>query len=141
MDLYIFSPFGPICWFCSLVLTKSNGKTHDTPMIPAIPPFIIFGSNLKYSNEKLFHQIIFPSLTRTVLTVPGPSSSLLILQNFFFLFELTQIVFVLEPQPLLLLPFFTVNKKKSRTKLSLASKSTTTWTTHFSMRSLKIFSF
>lgn len=46
IDLYIFSPFGPTCWFCNRVLTKSNGKTHDTPITPAIPPFMIFGSNL-----------------------------------------------------------------------------------------------
>lgn len=47
MELYIFSPFGPTCWFCNLVLTKSSGKTQDTPMIPAIPPFMILGTNLK----------------------------------------------------------------------------------------------
>jgi len=52
IDLYIFSPFGPICWFCKRVLTKSNGKTHDTPIIPAIPPFIIFGINLLKINRK-----------------------------------------------------------------------------------------
>lgn len=53
MDLYIFSPFGPICWFCKRVLTKSNGKTHDTPITPAIPPLIIFGSNLRRKRMKM----------------------------------------------------------------------------------------
>lgn len=47
IDLYIFSPLGPTCWFCRRVFTKSKGNTHDTPMIPAIPPFMIFGKSLK----------------------------------------------------------------------------------------------
>lgn len=46
IDLYIRSPFGPITWFCNLVLTKSSGNTTDTPIIPAMPPFIIFGTSL-----------------------------------------------------------------------------------------------
>lgn len=47
IDLYMHRPDGATCWFWSLVLTKSMGKTHVTPMIPAIPPLMIFGSNLK----------------------------------------------------------------------------------------------
>lgn len=47
IDLYIRSPFGPTIWFCNLVLTKSSGNTTDTPIIPAIPPFMIFGTSLK----------------------------------------------------------------------------------------------
>lgn len=47
MELYILDPSGATTWFWSLVLTKSNGKTQDTPMIPAIPPLIIFGRSLK----------------------------------------------------------------------------------------------
>jgi len=52
MLLYMRSPLGPICWFCSLVLTKSSGKTHVTPMIPAIPPLMIFGSRLQIEGIK-----------------------------------------------------------------------------------------
>lgn len=65
IDLYIFSPFGPTCWFCNRVFTKSSGKTHETPIIPAIPPFMIFGSRLKLSSKilqwtkKKMWQIIF----------------------------------------------------------------------------------
>lgn len=54
IDLYIFSPFGPTVWLCNRVFTKSNGKTHDTPIIPAIPPFIIFGSKLKVYRQKCY---------------------------------------------------------------------------------------
>jgi len=32
------------CWFWSLVLTRSRGNTHETPIIPAIPPFTILGT-------------------------------------------------------------------------------------------------
>lgn len=47
IDEYMRSPFGPTVWFCSRVLTRSSGKTHDTPIIPAIPPLTIFGTSLK----------------------------------------------------------------------------------------------
>lgn len=51
IDLYMNDPSGNGFWFWSLVLTKSNGKTTVTPIIPAIPPFTIFGNNLwKYKN-------------------------------------------------------------------------------------------
>ncbi len=52
MLLYIRSPFGPICWFCSRVLTKSIGNTHVTPMIPAMPPLITRGRRLKQTHIK-----------------------------------------------------------------------------------------
>lgn len=52
MDLYIFSPFGPTFWLCSLVLTRSSGKTHVTPMMPAMPPLMIFGSRLEHVENK-----------------------------------------------------------------------------------------
>ena len=46
IEWYWRMPSGPICWFCSRVFTRSRGNTHDTPMIPAMPPLIILGSNL-----------------------------------------------------------------------------------------------
>lgn len=47
IDLYIFSPLGPTFWFCRRVLTRSSGNTHVTPMMPAMPPLITFGSRLR----------------------------------------------------------------------------------------------
>jgi len=47
IDLYIRSPFEPTTWFCSLVFTKSSGNTTETPMMPAMPPFMIFGRSLE----------------------------------------------------------------------------------------------
>lgn len=65
IDLYIFSPFGPTCWFCSRVLTKSSGNTHDTPIMPAIPPLIIFGSRLDVRHKKQIKWIHWAALTLT----------------------------------------------------------------------------
>lgn len=47
MDEYCFSPFGPTCWFCNLVFTKSKGKTAAAPMVAAIAPLTTLGNNLK----------------------------------------------------------------------------------------------
>ena len=47
IPLYCNSPLGPGCWFCSRVLTRSMGKTQDTPTTPAKPPFRILGKYLK----------------------------------------------------------------------------------------------
>jgi hypothetical protein len=68
MDLYIFSPFGPICWFCRRVLTKSNGNTHETPMTPAIPPFMIFGTSLKIGKNYslMFNMYCLLAIVRTI---------------------------------------------------------------------------
>lgn len=54
IDLYIRLPSGPATWFCNRVLTRSSGNTTETPMIPAIPPFIIFGSSLKFDYEFIY---------------------------------------------------------------------------------------
>lgn len=47
IDLYIFSPFGPICWFCNLVFTKSKGNIHIKANIAPIPAFMSFGNSLQ----------------------------------------------------------------------------------------------
>ena len=41
------------CWFCSLVLTRSRGKTQETPMIPAMPPLITWGARRSVRTEEL----------------------------------------------------------------------------------------
>lgn len=43
IPLYWATPSDVIFWFCSLVLNKSIGNTHETPTMPAMPPFKIFG--------------------------------------------------------------------------------------------------
>ena len=43
MPEYILDPSAATCWFCNLVFTRSRGKTQETPMMPAIPPLMIFG--------------------------------------------------------------------------------------------------
>ena len=43
MPEYILVPSCATFWFCSRVLTRSRGKTHETPMMPAMPPLMILG--------------------------------------------------------------------------------------------------
>jgi len=64
IDLYIRSPFGPTIWFCSLVLTKSSGNTTETPMMPAMPPFMIFGMSLENVRKHSMHERAYVTLEK-----------------------------------------------------------------------------
>lgn len=44
-------------WFCNLVFDKSTGNVASTPVIPAIPPLMIFATNGPYlKTNSLKHQ-------------------------------------------------------------------------------------
>jgi len=58
---YMRSPFLPICWFCRRVLTRSMGKTHVTPMIPAMLPLIMRGTRLQ--QHLTWHKVVTYNIT------------------------------------------------------------------------------
>ena len=58
MELYWGATLGFRLCDCSLVLTKSMGKTHVTPMMPAMPPLMILGNKLKSTQQQLLNMLL-----------------------------------------------------------------------------------
>ena len=70
------------CWFWSLVLTRSSGKTQVTPMMPAMPPLMILGRRANWGTAEtvagyvfveaaIFHHCLILVLTFSVMLDSG----------------------------------------------------------------------
>ena len=70
------------CWFWSLVLTRSSGKTQVTPMMPAMPPLMILGRRANWGTAEtvagyvfveaaIFHLCLILALTFSMMLDSG----------------------------------------------------------------------